>query len=141
MRVDARSIACSSFFGGFSFRSGLSPCCDLIRLDDHPILNSVKSAYSLSSIRISKASNLTPIRSTDAIASLGTCREITERRLEDSPQECWKLSDWRSSDDVVGPRWEFASRFAEGIEKLAGNTSGDRRKKTRRLMARMPEAI
>ncbi|RWV86134.1 hypothetical protein GW17_00052005 [Ensete ventricosum] len=28
-------------------------------------------------------------------SSLGTCREITGRRPEDSPQECRRLSDWR----------------------------------------------
>ncbi|RWW67215.1 hypothetical protein BHE74_00025352 [Ensete ventricosum] len=28
-------------------------------------------------------------------------------------------------DDVVGPRREFARRFAEGIRKLAGSTPGD----------------
>ncbi|RRT32326.1 hypothetical protein B296_00052593 [Ensete ventricosum] len=36
---------------------------------------------------------------------------------------------------------KFARRFAEGIGKLAGNTSGDCRKKTKRLAARMSEAI
>ncbi|RWW74845.1 hypothetical protein BHE74_00017189 [Ensete ventricosum] len=36
---------------------------------------------------------------------------------------------------------EFARRFAEGIRKLAGNTSGDHRKKTGRLTTRMSEAI
>ncbi|RWW38235.1 hypothetical protein BHE74_00056543 [Ensete ventricosum] len=35
---------------------------------------------------------------------------------------------------------KFARRFAEGIGKLAGNTLGDRWKKTGRLAARMPEA-
>ncbi|RWW25354.1 hypothetical protein GW17_00010312 [Ensete ventricosum] len=45
------------------------------------------------------------------------------------------------SDDVVGPCWEFARRFAEGIGKLAGNTSGDRQKKSERLAVRMPEAV
>ncbi|RRT33292.1 hypothetical protein B296_00050465 [Ensete ventricosum] len=44
------------------------------------------------------------------------------------------------SDDVVGPHREFAKRFVEEIGKLAGNTSGDRRKKTRRLTTRMLEA-
>ncbi|RRT42892.1 hypothetical protein B296_00038999, partial [Ensete ventricosum] len=34
---------------------------------------------------------------------------------------------------------EITRRFAEGIGKLAGNTSGDCRKKTRRLVARIPE--
>ncbi|RRT36281.1 hypothetical protein B296_00035878 [Ensete ventricosum] len=34
---------------------------------------------------------------------------------------------------------KFARRFTEGIEKLAGNMSGDCRKKTERLTARMPE--
>ncbi|RWW59729.1 hypothetical protein BHE74_00033315 [Ensete ventricosum] len=40
-------------------------------------------------------------------------------------------------DDVVGPHREFA----EGIGKLARNTSGDRQKKTVRLTARIPEAV
>ncbi|RZS17516.1 hypothetical protein BHM03_00049664 [Ensete ventricosum] len=35
---------------------------------------------------------------------------------------------------------KFARRFVEGIGKLAGNTPGDRRKKTERLTARMAEA-
>ncbi|RZR71889.1 hypothetical protein BHM03_00008436 [Ensete ventricosum] len=43
------------------------------------------------------------------------------------------------SDNAMGPRREFARRFAEGIEKLAGNTSGDRWKKIGRLAAKMPE--
>ncbi|RRT70512.1 hypothetical protein B296_00000782 [Ensete ventricosum] len=43
-------------------------------------------------------------------------------------------------DDAVGPRREFAVRFTEGIEKLARNTSGDRRKKTIRPTVRIPEA-
>ncbi|RZS22670.1 hypothetical protein BHM03_00055478, partial [Ensete ventricosum] len=34
---------------------------------------------------------------------------------------------------------EFARRFAEWIGKLAGNTLGDRRKKTGRLATRMSE--
>ncbi|RRT77282.1 hypothetical protein B296_00017903, partial [Ensete ventricosum] len=38
--------------------------------------------------------------------------------------------------DGISPK--FARRFVEGIGKLAGNTSRDRRKKT---IARMPEAI
>ncbi|RRT47551.1 hypothetical protein B296_00009692 [Ensete ventricosum] len=41
---------------------------------------------------------------------------------------------------LLGPRRKFARRFAEGIGKLAGNIPGDRRKKKRRLAARMPEA-
>ncbi|RWW75011.1 hypothetical protein BHE74_00016980 [Ensete ventricosum] len=36
------------------------------------------------------------------------------------------------SDDAVEPRREFARRFAEGIGKLVGNTSGDRWKKDHR---------
>ncbi|RWV84787.1 hypothetical protein GW17_00053474 [Ensete ventricosum] len=44
------------------------------------------------------------------------------------------------SNDVVGPRWEFASRFVEGIGKLAGKTPGDHRKKARRITTRMLEA-
>ncbi|RZS17921.1 hypothetical protein BHM03_00050130 [Ensete ventricosum] len=34
------------------------------------------------------------------------------------------------SNDAVGPHQEFTRRFAEGIGKLVGNMSGDRRKKT-----------
>ncbi|RRT61836.1 hypothetical protein B296_00018042 [Ensete ventricosum] len=44
-------------------------------------------------------------------------------------------------DDALGPRQEFARRFAEGIKKLAGNTLGDHRKKTVGLTARMSEAV
>ncbi|RZR71829.1 hypothetical protein BHM03_00007733 [Ensete ventricosum] len=47
----------------------------------------------------------------------------------------------RGLNNVVGPRREFTRRFAEGIEKLTGNTPGDRRKKTVRLAARMLKAI
>ncbi|RRT31815.1 hypothetical protein B296_00051841 [Ensete ventricosum] len=36
---------------------------------------------------------------------------------------------------------KFVRRFAEGSRKLTGNTSGDYRKKTRKLAARMPEAV
>ncbi|RWW60955.1 hypothetical protein BHE74_00032010 [Ensete ventricosum] len=46
-----------------------------------------------------------------------------------------------SLDDVVGPHREFARRFTEGIGKLAGNTPDDHRKKTKRLIVRMSEAV
>ncbi|RRT47081.1 hypothetical protein B296_00031559 [Ensete ventricosum] len=39
---------------------------------------------------------------------------------------------YRDSDDVVGSRRKFARRFAEGIEKLAENAKGDRRKEDRK---------
>ncbi|RWV95898.1 hypothetical protein GW17_00041433 [Ensete ventricosum] len=52
--------------------------------------------------------------------------------------QAWALG--RGSDDAVGLRREFARRFAKGIEKLAVNTPGDCRKKTKRLTARMLEA-
>ncbi|RRT42846.1 hypothetical protein B296_00020252, partial [Ensete ventricosum] len=68
MRRYDKSVACSSFSGGFSLRSELSPRCDLLGLGDQPNLNSAKRAHSLSSICISKASNLVPIRSIDALA-------------------------------------------------------------------------
>ncbi|RRT62451.1 hypothetical protein B296_00002326 [Ensete ventricosum] len=70
MHVDNGSIAHSSFSRGFSFRSGLSPCCNLVGLDDYPNLNSSKKVCSLSSIRVSKASNLAPTKSTNAIVLL-----------------------------------------------------------------------
>ncbi|RWW18341.1 hypothetical protein BHE74_00031131 [Ensete ventricosum] len=40
-----------------------------------------------------------------------------------------------SSDDAMGPRREFARRFAEGIRKLTRNTFGDRRRKNVKLVA------
>ncbi|RWW29612.1 hypothetical protein GW17_00005851, partial [Ensete ventricosum] len=53
--------------------------------------------------------------------------------------QAWALG-W-GSDDAVGPRCEFARKFVEGIGKLVGNTSRDHRKKTKRLVARMWEAV
>ncbi|RWV87467.1 hypothetical protein GW17_00050531 [Ensete ventricosum] len=44
------------------------------------------------------------------------------------------------SDDAVGFRREFTRRFTEEIRKLAGNTPGDHREKTERLVASMLEA-
>ncbi|RWW55439.1 hypothetical protein BHE74_00037918 [Ensete ventricosum] len=41
---------------------------------------------------------------------------------------------------MVGPHREFARRFTEWIEKLTGNTLGDRQKKIKRLITRMSEA-
>ncbi|RWV88056.1 hypothetical protein GW17_00049886 [Ensete ventricosum] len=64
--------------------------------------------------------------------------EAVELQPNDGPRS--SLSIGPGSDDTVGSRWEFARRFAEGIGKLAGNTSGDHWKKTERLIARMPEA-
>ncbi|RZS14217.1 hypothetical protein BHM03_00045885, partial [Ensete ventricosum] len=55
-----------------------------------------------------------------------------------SQDQAW--ASGRGSDDVVGPRREFARRFAEGIEKLAGNTLENRRKKTVRPAARISKA-
>ncbi|RWW41439.1 hypothetical protein BHE74_00053078, partial [Ensete ventricosum] len=42
---------------------------------------------------------------------------------------------------IIGGSRKACREFAEGIEKLVGNTPGDHRKKTKRLIARMPEAI
>ncbi|RWW65062.1 hypothetical protein BHE74_00027656 [Ensete ventricosum] len=57
----------------------------------------------------------------------------------DGPRSC--LGIGLGFDDAMGPRLEFARRFAEGIGKLAGNMPGDRQKKTRRLITRIPEAV
>ncbi|RWW09614.1 hypothetical protein GW17_00026888, partial [Ensete ventricosum] len=43
-------------------------------------------------------------------------------------------------DDVMRFCREFARRFAEGIERLAGNTPGDHREKIGRLAVRIPKA-
>ncbi|RWW52534.1 hypothetical protein BHE74_00041020 [Ensete ventricosum] len=49
---------------------------------------------------------------------------------DDDPR--YSLGIVPSSDDAVGSRRKFARRFAEGIEKLAGNTKGDRREEDQR---------
>ncbi|RZS20550.1 hypothetical protein BHM03_00053079 [Ensete ventricosum] len=67
----------------------------------------------------------------------------TRRKIVGGDRKAYRessLSIGPGSDDTVGSRREFARRFAEGIGKLAGNTSGDHWKKTERLIARMPEA-
>ncbi|RZS20859.1 hypothetical protein BHM03_00053416 [Ensete ventricosum] len=46
-----------------------------------------------------------------------------------------------SSDDAVEHHREFARRFAKGIEKLAGNMLGNRRKKTIGLTVRISETV
>ncbi|RRT35643.1 hypothetical protein B296_00032622 [Ensete ventricosum] len=61
-----------------------------------------------------------------------------ELQPDDGPRS--SLGIGPGSDDAMGPRQEFARRFTEGIRKLAGNTLGDRRKKTIGLVARMSEA-
>ncbi|RWV85229.1 hypothetical protein GW17_00052998 [Ensete ventricosum] len=66
--------------------------------------------------------------------------EICRKIVEGSRKACRDLS--------IGPRFgrcsgispKFTRRFIEGSEKLVGNTSGDRWKKTERLAARMLEA-
>ncbi|RZS07514.1 hypothetical protein BHM03_00038375 [Ensete ventricosum] len=44
-------------------------------------------------------------------------------------------------DDAMGPRRELARRFTEEIRKLTGNTPGDRRKKTGRLVTIISESV
>ncbi|RWV91472.1 hypothetical protein BHE74_00035845 [Ensete ventricosum] len=61
-----------------------------------------------------------------------------ELQPDDGPRS--SLGIGPGSNDVVRPRREFSRRFTEGIGKLAGNTSGDRLKKTGRLITRMWEA-
>ncbi|RRT79348.1 hypothetical protein B296_00025516 [Ensete ventricosum] len=48
---------------------------------------------------------------------------------------------WVGFGRCSGISSKFARRFVEGIEKLAGNTLGDRQKKIGRLTARMSEAV
>ncbi|RWW08770.1 hypothetical protein GW17_00027772 [Ensete ventricosum] len=67
-----------------------------------------------------------------------TMTEAIELQLDDGPRSSLGITP--GSDDAVGPRREFARRFAEGIGKLARNTPRDRRKKTIGLIARMSEA-
>ncbi|RRT43962.1 hypothetical protein B296_00019080 [Ensete ventricosum] len=57
--------------------------------------------------------------------------ETHRKIIEGSQKACRDLGIGPGWDDVVGPRREFAQRFAEGIEKLTGSTLGDYRKKTK----------
>ncbi|RWW09021.1 hypothetical protein GW17_00027511 [Ensete ventricosum] len=61
-----------------------------------------------------------------------------ELKLDNGPRS--SLGIGPGSDDAVGSRQEFARRFAERIGKLVRNMKGDRRKKTKGLIARMQEA-
>ncbi|RRT55613.1 hypothetical protein B296_00017087 [Ensete ventricosum] len=56
----------------------------------------------------------------------------------DGPRSSLSIGPGFKRCSGISPK--FASRFAEGIGKLARNTPGDRRKKTKRLTARMSEA-
>ncbi|RZS02750.1 hypothetical protein BHM03_00032825 [Ensete ventricosum] len=62
-----------------------------------------------------------------------------ELQPDDRPRSSFGIGP--SSDDVVRFCQEFARRFTEGIGKLAGNMSGDRRKKTIGLTVRISEAV
>ncbi|RWV81975.1 hypothetical protein GW17_00056563 [Ensete ventricosum] len=64
---------------------------------------------------------------------------VMELQLDDGPR--LSLGIGPGSDDVMGPHWEFARKFTEGIEKLTGNTLRDHWKKTERLIVRMREVI
>ncbi|RWW41597.1 hypothetical protein BHE74_00052906, partial [Ensete ventricosum] len=55
-----------------------------------------------------------------------------ELQPDDGPRS--SLGIGSGLDDAVEPRQEFARRFTERIGKLAGNTPGDRRKNTIRLV-------
>ncbi|RWW60807.1 hypothetical protein BHE74_00032164 [Ensete ventricosum] len=63
----------------------------------------------------------------------------TELQLDDGPRS--SLSIGLGFGRYSGISSKFARRFAEGIGKLAGNTPGDHWKKTRRLVARIAEAV
>ncbi|RWV84803.1 hypothetical protein GW17_00053456, partial [Ensete ventricosum] len=65
-----------------------------------------------------------------------TCRETGAMKLQPDDGPKSSLGIESGSDDAVGFRREFARRFAEGIEKLTGNTSEDHREKTYRKYAR-----
>ncbi|RRT74958.1 hypothetical protein B296_00018139 [Ensete ventricosum] len=61
-----------------------------------------------------------------------------ELQLDDEPRSSLSIGPGFGRCSGISPK--FARRFAKGIGKLAGNTPEDRRKKTGRLIARMPEA-
>ncbi|RWW46720.1 hypothetical protein BHE74_00047334, partial [Ensete ventricosum] len=77
---------------------------------------------------------------------MGACQDGTREFVGRRPRLARRLlgvaerlaESWE--DDAVGPHREFTRRFAKGIMKLAGNTMGDRRKKTGRFTVRISEA-
>ncbi|RWV85557.1 hypothetical protein GW17_00052639 [Ensete ventricosum] len=78
------------------------------------------------------------IRSSPRVS--GVCHDGTREFARRRPRLAGILSRVaeKACRDGISPK--FTRKFVEGIEKLVGNTPGDRRKKTRRLIARMPEA-
>ncbi|RRT32716.1 hypothetical protein B296_00051762 [Ensete ventricosum] len=62
-----------------------------------------------------------------------------ELQLDDGPRS--SLSIGSGFRRCSGISRKFARRFIERIGKRAGNTPGDRRKRTKRLVARMSEAV
>ncbi|RRT85163.1 hypothetical protein B296_00008955 [Ensete ventricosum] len=64
--------------------------------------------------------------------------EVMELQPDDGPRSSLSIGPGFGRCSGISPK--FARRFAEGIGKLTGNTSGDRRKKTKRLTTRMSEA-
>ncbi|RRT35003.1 hypothetical protein B296_00030638 [Ensete ventricosum] len=78
------------------------------------------------------------VRSSPRVSGVchGGAREFARRR----PRLAGRLSRVAEKAYRDGISSKFTRKFVEGIEKLVGNTPGDRRKKTRRLIVRMPEA-
>ncbi|RWV79114.1 hypothetical protein GW17_00059805, partial [Ensete ventricosum] len=65
----------------------------------------------------------------------GACQDGTREFARKRPRLVGRLSgvaEKLNGNDAVGSRRKFTRRFAEGIEKLAGNTKGDHREKDRR---------
>ncbi|RRT34401.1 hypothetical protein B296_00048005 [Ensete ventricosum] len=57
---------------------------------------------------------------------------VGSMKLQPNDGPRYSLGIRLSSDDTVGSRRKFTRRFAEGIEKLAGNAKGDHRKEDQR---------
>ncbi|RWV84231.1 hypothetical protein GW17_00054067 [Ensete ventricosum] len=68
-----------------------------------------------------------------------TMTGVMELQPDDGPRLSLSIGAGFERCSGISPK--FARRFAEGIGKLTGNTSGDHRKKIGRLAARMSEAI
>ncbi|RWV76872.1 hypothetical protein GW17_00062394 [Ensete ventricosum] len=62
-----------------------------------------------------------------------------ELQLDDGARSSLSIRLGFGRCSEISPK--FARRFVERIRKLAGNTLGDRRKKTGRLTARMSKII
>ncbi|RWW11030.1 hypothetical protein GW17_00025389 [Ensete ventricosum] len=96
--------------------------------------------------RIPEATGLTGVKSmhrVDAVGNLPGVRWELAEGIESLLGWCKGVLQKKTETHrkIIRDSRKACKEFTEGIRKLAGNTSGDHRKKTRRLTARMPEVV